>query len=448
MKSGKVQEMLIYIGNMCGDHNKGDLAILEATHRLLKRHFPAAKMVIQNIDNELPALEKTGLNRWSGRLADRYHGSFVPRIGGRRGSFLAKALDVLLDFILSMYLLALAGLVRALGRPLSRLVPSRHREAWRDLVHSDLVVGKGGCYLVSNVHSPLKDTLFLYRMCHIFLLARILGKKVVLLGHSIGPVRGIVRRWLVRNVLKGAYAIVVREELSRDYVERELGAPPGKVHLCPDLAFWFAGEPVETVPSSLPILPEGAARPPRLLGVTVREWSFPETRRGKELLERYVDGMVAFMRGFLERHPDTLIVLLPHCLLDLPLSYRIAEITCSSKVRVVEEDLSTDGLRSLMRNLDCLVGTRIHSNILALTVGTPVVPIIYQTHKGVGIMRMAGVPEDSFFFIQDLDPDALVEAVEKTLFHRTSSEPLRSRILETALVLKEQIRENLKRLFG
>ena len=437
--------MLIFIGNMCSDDNKGDLAIIEATHDILKGYFPDAEIVIQNVDYSLPSLEKKRLNRWSRGLAARYHGSFFPKIGDREGPWFSRIVSVLTDSLLSMYFLILALLVRVTRRPFLPLVPAKHRQAWQDLFHSDLVVGKGGCYLLSNIYSPLKDTLFLYRMSYIFLLARMLGKKIIFLGHSIGPVKGFVRSGLVKLALKGAYAVVVREVLSKKYVKEELGIESKRVFLCPDLAFWFTGKPMERLTSTVSLISR-VGKGVTCVGLTVREWSFPETGKGNMFLKQYVGNMAAFIQTFLDRHPDCLFILLPQCLDDIRISQRIIRIVGSTRVIMVENDLSTDELRFLMSKLDCLVGTRIHSNILALTVGTPVIPVIYQMHKGIGIMKMAKVPEQDFFFIQQLDPESLAQTVERILFETAEPELRRVKVLETTWKLKDKINENLGRL--
>ena len=439
--------MLIFISNMCGDHNKGDLAIIEATHDSLNEYFPDADIVIQNVDYSLSTVKERGLNRWSNRLAIRYHGSFFPRVSERKNSFISKIGSVVKSLLLSLYLFILACIAKVVQRPLSRFVPANHRQAWQDLLDSDLVVAKGGCYLLRTIHSPIKDTLFLYRMTFVFLLARILGKKVVFLGHSIGPVVGAVRRGLVRAALKGAYAIVIRETLSRQYVENELGIDSKKIHLCPDMAFWFCGKPLESKGFTGMSLDRERDHL-RYIGLTVREWSFPETSKGNLLMEKYVDDMVDFLSRFIDIHLECSFVLLPHCLEDLNLSQHIADKVKSRRVMVFTDDLSTNELRYLMSKLDCLIGTRIHSNILALTVGTPVIPIIYEVHKGIGIMRMAGVPKKCHFFIQEIDTKSLARSLEKILYGEEGLESRRARIIATVRKLKDEIDENLAKVLG
>ena len=62
-------------------------------------------------------------------------------------------------------------------------------------------------------------------------------------------------------------------------------------------------------------------------------------------------------------------------------------------------------LQSIYSNLDIMIGTRMHANILALTRGTPGLPIGYL-HKTLGIARYVGI-EDWVLDIQNINGEVL-----------------------------------------
>ena len=75
----KMKKLHIYISNMCSDDNKGDLAILDSTVKLLRNIWPESIIMIQNVDYSLEDIERLKLNRWSKRIVDKYFGSFFSK---------------------------------------------------------------------------------------------------------------------------------------------------------------------------------------------------------------------------------------------------------------------------------------------------------------------------------------------------------------------------------
>jgi colanic acid/amylovoran biosynthesis protein len=54
------------------------------------------------------------------------------------------------------------------------------------------------------------------------------------------------------------------------------------------------------------------------------------------------------------------------------------------------DDLSPQALKALYAELEVMIGTRMHANILSIISGTPVVAVAYE-HKTAGIMNMLGL---------------------------------------------------------
>ena len=106
---------------------------------------------------------------------------------------------------------------------------NKYFEIYKGIKNSDIVVGGGGSML-QNVTSNRSLIYYLT----ILMLARIMGKKVVLLGNGIGPLRGSFFKKITIRVLRGLDGIVLRDEESYNLLKfHELN----NIHLGNDLAF-------------------------------------------------------------------------------------------------------------------------------------------------------------------------------------------------------------------
>jgi colanic acid/amylovoran biosynthesis protein len=82
--------------------------------------------------------------------------------------------------------------------------------------------------------------------------------------------------------------------------------------------------------------------------------------------------------------------------------------------------------------MDLFLGTRLHSNIFALTEGVPVVAIGYQ-YKTRGVMRMLGL-EPWVLDIEEVEPQELAALLERAWEDRTE---IRARLAEALPVLRD-----------
>ncbi|MFN3334437.1 MAG: polysaccharide pyruvyl transferase family protein, partial [Caldilinea sp.] len=65
---------------------------------------------------------------------------------------------------------------------------------------------------------------------------------------------------------------------------------------------------------------------------------------------------------------------------------------CGASIALIDATWSPAELQTAYGQMDIFIGTRLHSNIFALTAGTPVVAIAYF-YKTFGIMQMLGLSE-------------------------------------------------------
>jgi colanic acid/amylovoran biosynthesis protein len=83
----------------------------------------------------------------------------------------------------------------------------------------------------------------------------------------------------------------------------------------------------------------------------------------------------------------------------------------------LEDDLSPQVLKAVYAELEIMIGTRAHSNVIAMASGTPVVAIAYE-HKIAGMMEMLGL--DDFSLPIDRTHERLLDAVQRLWDERTA----------------------------
>ena len=435
----------IFIANMCGsDSNKGDLAILENTVYLVKQTYPEIRIILQDVDYSIRDIATLGLNRWTKELVDEYYGSFFPGIYKNKKSRFRALISGLANLWSSFRLLLNAKLVQLTGRNLRWGISTKKQAVWQQLLQSELVIVKGGSYLY-GFYGRVKDFLFLFRMLLTPWLAVLLGKRVVFLGHSIGPITGRFHRYLVKLVLNQVEFIGCRERLSLDYIRTELKLSGPRIDLIPDIAF------INQYPQDNPkrvnelLSKEGvhhSAESP-VVGLTVRNWDFPTLPNLQSHLKAYQDAISEIIK-FLQQEFKATILFIPHYIGDIPFAQHIYnQLQDKANVYILRGDYPVAELRAISHALILLIGTRIHSNILALSVGTPVIPLAYQIHKGYGIMEFAGIDQSDIFNIAQIDINKLKQRVAQLMNPIINAE-YRDRIGLRVTAMQQEIIDKVK----
>jgi colanic acid/amylovoran biosynthesis protein WcaK/AmsJ len=355
--------------------NKGDWCIAQTLVRAVRRHCPLSRVVVSSID---PADGgKYGEDEWVPGLHRRQL-TAGSRLGG-----IAWAL-----WTLAMTELA-ARAHRRVRHQLNTYVDACAR--------ADVIVACGGGYLYEK--SALNLLLCLQTLRIPLLMAKPLG----IAAQSIGPFRANGwRSRLTRHVLRrpGVRIIHVREQESWSLIKA--WGLEGKTQLVPDLAFAFAE-------------PRDGARQAgqRALGFTVRRW-FRDRARQQRFESAFAEAVrhsAANCRrvvGFVQVDgPDLNDT-------DRASTERVLELlegTSATRTLVVPE--TPAAMIDALAALDIFIGTRMHSNILALLAGVPVIAVAYQ-HKTTGIMQMLG-RESYVVDANAIDPERVKRLVEQVL---------------------------------
>ncbi len=323
------------------------------------------------------------------------------------------------------------NLYKGLGHKLVGV--ARASVAWRDrkrliqaLRRSDLVLSCGGGYCYSY-RKAFPGTSFWQNVTQAYL-AVALDKPLIFLPQSFGPfgnslARSGVSRLLERqNVLK----VFAREQVSHELIGRMLSQDHHpKIALCPDMALYLDGNV-----DQLALEVESQDLPQPILAVNLREWTFPEagdpaSRRLKR--DEYLNALTDVARFFVQRYRGAVVVV-PQALgpdpseddrgICIEFCQRLREcIPVDDVVQLRNPDTSSlTGIMGLLSQATLLVGTRLHSCILALLAGTPAISIGYQ-YKSQGTLDMLGLGRFNTN-INELSSDWLVASLEDIMNQR------------------------------
>lgn len=402
---------------MSADRNKGDHAILSATAGALRDVAPGS--TITAVSAELPhtALEFPADIRLTRALGCEIVGTPVPSLSafaGGRGRWALKLIRAEL----------LVWARRIIGDRALVLVSREDREFFRTLADADVVVAKGGSYLHSL--GGLGEVIYLWRMLYPLRIAHAYGHKTVLLGVSFGERYSLLTKAMIRTALRSRVRIFAREPLSLAFARSELGVADEDLQLIPDVAFLITGV--------TPVRPAGDEL---MIGVTVRYSRFTDAPPALAL-ERYKQALERVLGDVLQADPRARVIFIPQVLEDIPLARDIAAaLGCPDRVEAIDADLSLDELLALYAGLDFLIGTRLHSIILAAVTGIPFVHVVVERSKSNGTLEMLGMESAGVPYEEITDSD-LMRAVQHALANRDEiSERLRVRVEEHRRTLKQ-----------
>jgi len=289
---------------------------------------------------------------------------------------------------------------------------------------ADIVLSCGGGYLGGhNMPSSLAAVYGIY-------FAKLLGKRTIIYGQSIEHFGNVLISNATKFVLNRVDLITVREEVSLNYL-KSLGIKP-RLILTADAAFLVRS--ITTEESLKLLAKEGIYQNHRpLVGMTFRNWNFPEHSHSKARFTNYLEVMTRTV-DFLTLSLGATVLLLSMSTFfrddDRILSNEIASrAKDKTNIRVLTKDYSPEQLKGIIGQMDLFIGTRMHSNIFALSMGVPTIAISCQW-KTDGIMKMLDMA-DYVLDMADLRFDDIVSAINKAWDNRSDiKQQLKTKIPE------------------
>ena len=391
----------VTITNVFGPLNRGDFELFEQLARLLP-----------NTEIHAIARDPSGASSYFPSI--QFHpqpGTSLDR-NGRSGRILAAIRTLAL---VSSAHIPLAGF----------LLPAAQRSSLNVIRESALVIACPGGYLTNATHSYYPQVAQIY-----FAAAR--AKKLWLAPMSIGPAERLLERKFLKLALEGAESVYVRETWSQRFC-RELGIDSV---ISTDLAFLPARDLLEA-------LPRPAAN---CIAATIVRWNFPDSSNADKAAEQYHRAMAEVLDRTSERLnlPVKLLLQVDN---DRAVTERVARLM-SAEVEIVRVD-TPEEYRSILSAAAIMFGSRFHSAVFSMSVGTPTVVISYLP-KGRYMMEDMGLRE-LVIDIEDVTADALDEMAQtltrndRDLRHRSQS-AIKELLTEIRNPFITRLEERLKEL--
>ncbi|GIV67485.1 MAG: polysaccharide pyruvyl transferase [Caldilinea sp.] len=325
---------------------------------------------------------------------------------------------MVLQLLLAPYWLGQAILAALLfrwtGRPFYLLLDRERRRLLEAYFHADLIVSCPGNFFLSGSGLGLPLFLAVFSLAYGWLL----GKPLYMMQQSVGPLRRRIDQLVVGWLLQRIRIVFLRDERSMETL-KAIGFAHPKCFLIPDAAFLYQGN--GNVHRFLNVLPKPESLRRPFIGATVID--FGMQNRFFRRQQVYENALVDALNRFVGKYGGTVFLFPQVCGPseaedDRIPSRRIADALIEKGIPTILIDVPWQAgeLQAAYGQMDLFIGTRLHSNIFAMTAGTPVIAIAYF-YKTYGIMQMLEL-SDWVLDIHTVDSEGLVNSLENLWVHR------------------------------
>lgn len=211
-----------------------------------------------------------------------------------------------------------------------------------------------------------------------------LKKPIVIYSQSVGPFKWTVTA-LARYCLNKASLVIVREEITKNYLEKIKIKSP--ICLTADCAFVLEFAPYKTVKNILSKEKVDTTKKP-LIGISANAMLDDEENSYANSIARTIDYVIEKL--------NAQVVFVPHVVGisrrddDRVMGEKIYKRTKNKEnVDLIKGDYSPEELKGIIRLCDMFIGGRMHANIAAISSCVPTIATAWS-HKYYGIMRTVG----------------------------------------------------------
>lgn len=302
-------------------------------------------------------------------------------------------------------------------------VKAVHRANLLNIVKSlwgaDLLISGGGS-LLQDVTSQRSLLYYL----GIVGLGKILSSKAMLYAQGVGPLRSWISRLLVRLICNRVDLITLRDEESKNLLQR-LGVTRPPIYVTADPTFALKATEPEKCRQYL--MQEGLQTNGKpLIGICLRKWSHLENLKAE----------MAQICEWLRDNLKSQILFIPmQFSQDKDLSEEMAKRTNS---KVLSREYPPADLMGLIGLMDLVIAMRLHALMFAAAQGVPFVGISYDPKVDQFVRAFDLEPPPH---IEHLRSGELLEKVKRTWDSRAE---IRTQLLEKRAFLKEKALENAK----
>lgn len=257
---------------------------------------------------------------------------------------------------------------------------------WRGLkiiLKSDyVVIGGGGLFYDREMDRGVNPILVWFLRCLFF---KFLGCKIIIYGVGIGPIEGRSSHFLLREICRMASLVIVRDQPSRRLLRELRLEVDVDIKLGEDPA-WSAYKNWLLTSRAKPQSISKKKRKGPIIAVALRAWYPSGSKTERVFLRR-----VATFLDKLSDNEGISIKLLPFSVKapdDRPILSKLKELTKVRDTEFIADYLSPQGMISQLRECDAVVAMRLHSILLALRLGKPLIPISYESKTEALLARV------------------------------------------------------------
>ena len=360
--------------------NKGDWAIETNTFKLLKKIDPSIKIYLSSIFYKGDMRIKTENEKKLKEFDVEVFGGLVPTpvvINNSKNRFNRKLFNVVYFQFRSVLLLLNAILLR-INKNLIFF------EELQPYIKSNLYIVKGGTFILTL--KGISGILFFYRIMFPFIIAFVLGKKILIFPHSFGPFHSKLLNFLLQIILNSKVVkFIFTRELTSVVMLEDIGVVKTKIYCFPDMAFLNLKNNKIT-----------QKRDPLKIALTLRNYSFNEKQKVNQSI---YNSLLQTIAKFIRNHPDYQFDLFPQVIGPDPreddrIVYNDLILRCNSKnIKIIDDDFSPNEIEEHLSHYQLLIGMRMHSIIFALKSGVKVIGISYLGPKHEGIFNAFGISD-------------------------------------------------------
>lgn len=221
-------------------------------------------------------------------------------------------------------------------------------------------------------------------------------KKVVFYSQGIGPVNKWWNKWLIKKVGSQVDHIFVRESMSGKLLEEIGVTAPTSVAIDPVFGICLGNNEVKTK--------EDLKSDRKKVGVYLRPWKYDKTM---------INSVCGALRTLIDEGYEVYMMSM-HYEQDIEIAKKVADKLQSEHVYVIDRSLTIDETLVYTEAFEFIIGMRLHSLIMAVAMGTPIIALSYdpKVENVIGEMEL-----NHYIKVEDLTCDNLLEEIRRVQTH-------------------------------
>lgn len=420
----------IALVGICSGRNIGDAAIHLGAARLLRAVFPNASISHHTLYSARGAgfsSEQLWIEEGS-----HYFPALLPTLQLTPTQQRIPRLEIIGYLARDLLLLLLCRLLPQ--RASAILSRQSEREALKDLAAADLVVGAPGFRFrdtAGGVRGLISCLIDLYPL----ILSGVYHRRRVILGISLGQLRGRLSRWLVRRILNTVERVFVRESETVNYLVKDSGVNPQVVELIPDLAFLFRNHRDSTANHYIP-----AANGHNKIAIAI--WA-PLQREQRDSYYQVISNLI----DRLIQSKDAYVFMVPHTkdtgdqvddTMEIPKI--ISMIKQKNRVSVLPFESPPYGITDFYSKMDLVVTSRLHAIVLSRPVPVVAIPTMVK-HRLMGTMSCLGLSD---YYIDSLSVEEVEGVIDQAWNQRAQIRTQQEEMLQQIAGELESLKKEIK----